>query len=498
MRQGLILLFILAALVHGRPAGAATIEVTRSDGLAFIHVTGEFKRGDEQAFRRAISNVSDGIVVFHSGGGDLLTGLVIGETIRMRQLATAVPPGAICTSACALAWLAGPQRLKSVMGMVSFHAAWVERDGATAETGAGNAVVGAYLTDLGLPLSAILFATSAGPEDMNWLTEETGREVGIAFVTLEGDGPADGNVAQAPKPREVSPEVLAARFVRRHFEAVSAPNPQYMAHAHAAYASSVDYHGNRLSRPDVIDDIGRFARRWPDRRYAVRGEPSIACDQRRGICRVEGFGVYEAASSARGQISNGIFTFAMEISYRDRLLIVAEESQVIDRLVADMTPGGEDLVRFIQVNLARLGCGPGEIDGRWGSNTAFAIDRFNRATGSGLDPVGPTVDALTALQVRRSGTCGPEVGRGGRTVSRLPGTDLPGGDYRIVKEVPYGTCESSCLADRRCAAFTFNQRHEWCFLKDTVAAPVDFRGAISGIIRQGTIEIEPLSRHRPQ
>ena len=68
---------------------------------------------------------------------------------------------------------------------IGFHAAYIRKNGALLESGTGNALVGAYLDQLGLPESAIAYVTNAPPEGMEWLDASTARTVGIDFQVLE-------------------------------------------------------------------------------------------------------------------------------------------------------------------------------------------------------------------------------------------------------------------------------------------------------------------------
>jgi hypothetical protein len=55
------------------------------------------------------------------------------------------------------------------------------------ESGAGNALIGAFMNEIGLPEEAILFATTAGPSEMSLLTIEAAQRVGIPAALLEAD-----------------------------------------------------------------------------------------------------------------------------------------------------------------------------------------------------------------------------------------------------------------------------------------------------------------------
>ena len=91
----------------------------------------------------------------------------------LRGFATAVAPGTLCASACALTWLAGSPRYFDITSKLGFHAAYQVVDGKATESGVGNALVGAYLNQIGLPDNAIVYVTSAPPEGIEWLTPQT-------------------------------------------------------------------------------------------------------------------------------------------------------------------------------------------------------------------------------------------------------------------------------------------------------------------------------------
>ncbi|MEO8684521.1 MAG: alpha-2-macroglobulin family protein, partial [Devosia sp.] len=65
-------------------------------------------------------------------------------------------------------------------------------------------------------------------------------------------------------------------------------------------------------------------------------------------------------------------------------------------------------------------------------------------------------------------------------ITLLPGTDLPGYDYSILKGVDVDVCQTACKNDRICRAFTFNEQSNWCFLKGEVGPEAVFPKATSG------------------
>jgi hypothetical protein len=187
--RGVVVLAFSLAWDASYGAEITHIRLGTSD-FGFLTVSGTIKAGDEQRFLAAATNYAKGAVLLKSDGGNLFAGLQIGETIRLRGFSTGVAPGLRCASACALAWLGGTSRYMSSSSLVGFHAAWVLEDGKKQQTGVGNALVGAYLTKLGLPLSAVVYATQSGPDEITWLNPDDAKKAGIEVAILDLEGPA--------------------------------------------------------------------------------------------------------------------------------------------------------------------------------------------------------------------------------------------------------------------------------------------------------------------
>ena len=71
-----------------------------------------------------------------------------------------------------------------------------------------------------------------------------------------------------------------------------------------------------------------------------------------------------------------------------------------------------------------------------------------------------------------------------RSYETLPDTDLPGFDYQVMEGVSLNACQTACVDDNICRAFTYNSKSKWCFLKGAAGEPVSFKGATSGTIKQ--------------
>ncbi len=81
--------------------------------------------------------------------------------------------------------------------------------------------------------------------------------------------------------------------------------------------------------------------------------------------------------------------------------------------------------------------------------------------------------------------CGPAAAQEGAVVPdrRLvlrEGSDLVGKDLDQIFDTTLESCETACLADSRCTAFTFNTRNNSCFPKSAVTGAAPYPAAVSG------------------
>jgi hypothetical protein len=168
-------------------AKAATISVLPfgSTGITMIMIDGELLLNDYEKFRQKASTISKALVVFQSDGGNAIAGIEIGKLIRLRNFSTLVSDNMRCASACALAWLGGTHRFMGATARIGFHAVYMRDTGQ--EAGAGNALVGAYLSQIGLRDIAVYYITQAAPTSMTWLSFADAQKVGIDVSVLEPD-----------------------------------------------------------------------------------------------------------------------------------------------------------------------------------------------------------------------------------------------------------------------------------------------------------------------
>ncbi len=80
--------------------------------------------------------------------------------------------------------MAGSRKMASYQGNVGFHASYRNENGRQIESGVANALVGNYLTSLGSSAKTVVFATTAPPDKILWLTGSNKEAAGIDFEDL--------------------------------------------------------------------------------------------------------------------------------------------------------------------------------------------------------------------------------------------------------------------------------------------------------------------------
>lgn len=173
-------------------AAAISVQSAGPEKPAIVVVQGTLDPADGERFFAKIAALSSAVVRFQSNGGSVVTGIQIGEMIRLKDFHTVVPAGARCASACALAWLGGSHRFMGPGARIGLHAASDPKSGRV--TGVGNALLGAYLNRVGLPYSAVVYIAQAAPDSVTWLSFADARRLGIEVTLLNSAGELDAPI----------------------------------------------------------------------------------------------------------------------------------------------------------------------------------------------------------------------------------------------------------------------------------------------------------------
>jgi ATP-dependent protease ClpP protease subunit len=314
-------------------ARGATIEISRGEGATpdFIYVYGELVDGDAESFKAVAEQSSNAIVALAGPGGNIADGLMIGEMIRLKNFATVVLDETACASACALAWLGGTRRFMGAKGMIGFHAAHDERSGSVSSM--GNAVVGAYLNKLGLPLEAVMYITAAAPDQLFWLNQADAKRFSISFEVLAPE-PTDRQTLQTAR-TPLDTEAIA--FLNKHFQnqtrAISSAAVQDQ------YADLIFYYGKNMDRTAVLQEFETFIRRWPERSYKIRDDTiRLECFAPTQVCNISATIDWIAISRERRQRSEGYSNWGIGMLRRNgRFVITSVNGEVLKRRITDLT-----------------------------------------------------------------------------------------------------------------------------------------------------------------
>jgi hypothetical protein len=319
------------SLLSWSAATAAEIDVQRlGNGSVLIVIEGDFEQGDIEAFRKNVASLSTTrvAVAFRSDGGSLVAGIRIGSLIREKKFATVIPDGAACASACALAWLGGTRRFMGQGSSVGFHAAYVLKSYGPIESGSGNAILGAYLNQLGLSENAILHVTKTAPTSIQWMSLEDVTEQGIAVAPLSpqharGSGSAGGT--------EATPERRAIDFVRSLLAQWSRPGAEALPAIEGLYAETVVYHGKSTPRDAVLRSKRRIADRWSERTYSIRpGSLTATCPKGGGACRVKGVVTWKYFEPKTTKRSAGHGSFEYRVDLGGAAPQIAAETRIVE------------------------------------------------------------------------------------------------------------------------------------------------------------------------
>jgi hypothetical protein len=182
---GVLAVFLVGLMLATARANAADIIDRRVAAEGYehsIHIDGKIWPGDEVVFRTIALEIplAHSVEVVLSSPGGSIAAFAIGRIIRQRGWTTIAIDQ--CNSACAYIWLAGYKREISLGTVLGFHQVGEDcANGCQRISGAGNALLGAYLNELGFDEKAIRLFTKAPPAEFTWVSPAALAQYGISF-----------------------------------------------------------------------------------------------------------------------------------------------------------------------------------------------------------------------------------------------------------------------------------------------------------------------------
>lgn len=177
---------VFAVLISSFSTEAAVVQVFSAGEGELVFIDGEIEEGDLHRVKQAVAELATPAVLLRSPGGDAREGMAIGRYLRSIGASTGVAPDFLCASACAMIWVAGANRYLAPTSLIGFHGAYTtDSSGLTRVSGWGNALVGAYLFELGFSETAIIYMTAADPSDLNWVNRSMALSLDIAVFELD-------------------------------------------------------------------------------------------------------------------------------------------------------------------------------------------------------------------------------------------------------------------------------------------------------------------------
>jgi hypothetical protein len=181
---GRVILGVLCAIGFAAEARtAALLEETLRNGHVVLHLTGRIDSKDAASFAAAVDKLTAAgkridVVSLNSTGGQLGEGALIASVIKTSRLATRIENGALCASACFLAFAAGEPRTAHPNAYIGVHKA-ADNDGReTYKSREATREMVEFARQLGVP-STITDKMGRTPSDsLEWLSARDLRSMG--------------------------------------------------------------------------------------------------------------------------------------------------------------------------------------------------------------------------------------------------------------------------------------------------------------------------------
>ncbi len=157
------------------PAAAMTFSTSvLADGKRFVLAKGQIAEGDAGRLRVALQSADrdsfgNKTLALDSSGGSVMEAFLMVEVMDRERVATVVPPGAACASACAqILFLSGIHRTVEAGGRLGLHSCYDSRE--RTRSVVCNELIAQNAVARGTPYESIMaFMHLGAPTQMRWL-----------------------------------------------------------------------------------------------------------------------------------------------------------------------------------------------------------------------------------------------------------------------------------------------------------------------------------------
>jgi hypothetical protein len=218
----LVLPSLLASAAHAFSAQLDS-SVTK-EGKVVIALHGDISEGDAASFSNIVkaANAQGKIVSgirLNSQGGNLSEGLKLADLVRFAKIATIVPNGSLCASACFLIFAGGEQRFASRSSQIGVHGA--SFNGAeTPESSAATIEMVRYAKLLGVPDRILGEMAATPPSEMFWLSQNDLLAMNVTLTGRPQQTPPQISVPQTQLPPSSSDASIAPNGGKMDWAAV--------------------------------------------------------------------------------------------------------------------------------------------------------------------------------------------------------------------------------------------------------------------------------------
>ncbi|WP_244618627.1 PAN domain-containing protein [Rhizobium sp. 18065] len=169
--------------------------IVDDDNAGVIALNGEIDINSGLSFRRALQAAPNArLVTLNSPGGNVQMGLLIADDIHQRKLATYIPKGSRCHSACSFVFLAGNER--KVDGELGVHQISSDSPDLIGAQLAISDII-EVLNRFGTPMDVMHVMFKTPPDDMHVFTPE---EIERYQLNRAADEPGGATVVNVPGP----------------------------------------------------------------------------------------------------------------------------------------------------------------------------------------------------------------------------------------------------------------------------------------------------------